>query len=606
MAKWNQTDEPNVKVIESVKETPLNIDAGGDLIIGGVIRTTAGPLTPTYIAGKKSLLDTFTVNGELTADDDITLLNAYRLAGTNSLLLCRASGLNGCIYLREIKESDLNEYVYKQGEILKKVTEVSISITEDTKPWKVDIEGVGTMGKDPSADLYVATLTALVSQLNETDKFHIPNDSYSLSEDGKKLTFRDIFTSSNPFITSHDPSDEGFDNVELTISNSFSLKNYVMNMNSTAGTLDITIIKTTSDDGLDRVIYQIDTVDGTEEQTFVIGTDKEDGEITLEDFNELYGDVIQIVCPDGLDSISFPTNGSGKEAIHIDLKIPSTSNLLATSDRDYQKAWDLIQTEERYVVEGFCDLGECNTANQNYIAAAARSLNAFYPISPCRAVNYMVIANHFSKITAGANDMVLYKIAPWDEDDGTLGFEFDCSPAVLYWERVAINRSNNNEFAAVMGEIRGVVSPVHLATEFNRKEREMLLTKRINTIFNDMALDSIYINDCYTAQANKNIMQEENNVRMKIRISRAMPVLLSQFRGRQSNVKTWNEVTEVIDYWFKSTILPMNYTIADYRIQCDSTLNPPEVQRANKLYVRVQVRYYSNIRWITVYHDALI
>lgn len=561
MAKWNQTDEPNVKVIESVKETPLNIDAGGDLIIGGVIRTTAGPLTPTYIAGKKSLLDTFTVNGELTADDDITLLNAYRLAGTNSLLLCRASGLNGCIYLREIKESDLNEYVYKQGEILKKVTEVSISITEDTKPWKVDIEGVGTMGKDPSADLYVATLTALVSQLNETDKFHIPNDSYLLSEDGKKLTFRDIFTSSNPFITSHDPSDEGFDNVELTISNSFSLKNYVMNMNSTAGTLDITITKTTSDDGLDRVIYQIDTVDGTEEQTFVIGTDKEDGEITLEDFNELYGDIIQIVCPDGLDSISFPTNGSGKEAIHIDLKIPSTSNLLATSDRDYQKAWDLIQTEERYVVEGFCDLGECNTANQNYIAAAARSLNAFYPISPCRAVNYMVIANHFSKITAGANDMVLYKIAPWDEDDGTLGFEFDCSPAVLYWERVAINRSNNNEFAAVMGEIRGVVSPVHLATEFNRKEREMLLTKRINTIFNDMALDSIYINDCYTAQANKNIMQEENNVRMKIRISRAMPVLLSQFRGRQSNVKTWNEVTEVIDYWFKSTILPMNYTI---------------------------------------------
>lgn len=606
MAKWNQTDEPNVKVIESVKETPLNIDAGGDLIIGGVIRTTTGPLTPTYIAGKKSLLDTFTVNGELTADDDITLLNAYRLAGTNSLLLCRASGLNGCIYLREIKESDLNEYVYKQGEILKKVTEVSISITEDTKPWKVDIEGVGTMGKDPSADLYVATLTALVSQLNETDKFHIPNNSYSLSEDGKKLTFRDIFTSSNPFITSHDPSDEGFDNVEFTISNSFSLKNYVMNMNSTAGTLDITITKTVSDDGLDRVIYQIDTVDGTEEQTFVIGTDKEDGEITLEDFNELYGDVIQIVCPDGLDSISFPTNGSGKEAIHIDLKIPSTSNLLATSDRDYQKAWDLIQTEERYVVEGFCDLGECNTANQNYIAAAARSLNAFYPISPCRAVNYMVIANHFSKITAGANDMVLYKIAPWDEDDGTLGFEFDCSPAVLYWERVAINRSNNNEFAAVMGEIRGVVSPVHLATEFNRKEREMLLTKRINTIFNDMALDSIYINDCYTAQANKNIMQEENNVRMKIRISRAMPVLLSQFRGRQSNVKTWNEVTEVIDYWFKSTILPMNYTIADYRIQCDSTLNPPEVQRANKLYVRVQVRYYSNIRWITVYHDALI
>jgi hypothetical protein len=104
MAKWNETKEPYVKVIESVKDTPLNIDAGGDLIIGGVIRTTAGPLQPTLIAGKSSFLDTFTVNGELTADDDITMLNAYRLVGSNQMLLCRASGLNGSIYLREIKE----------------------------------------------------------------------------------------------------------------------------------------------------------------------------------------------------------------------------------------------------------------------------------------------------------------------------------------------------------------------------------------------------------------------------------------------------------------------------------------------------------------------
>lgn len=200
--------------------------------------------------------------------------------------------------------------------------------------------------------------------------------------------------------------------------------------------------------------------------------------------------------------------------------------------------------------------------------------------------------------------MVLYKIAPWDEDDGTLGFKYDCSPAVLYWEAVARNKGNNNEFAAVMGEIRGVVNPVGLATEFNRKERQLLLSKKINTIFNDIALNSVYINDCYTAQATKNIMSEENNVRLKIRISRAMPVLLSQFRGRQSNVKTWNEVESVIRYWFKSTILPMNYTIADYLVICDSSNNPPEVQRANKLVVRVMVRYYSNIKYIEVYHDA--
>lgn len=596
MAKWNETLEPYVKVIESVKDAPLNIDAGGELIIGGVIRTNAGPLKPTLIAGHKSLVETFTVSGEVTADDDITLQNAYRLVGSNQMLLCRASGLNGAIYLRELKEGDLVEFIYKQGEILKKCTSAEFKINNINENWKVEIEGVGTMGKDPNADLYVATLSALAEQLNETDKFHLPSESWTVSEDGITLTCSNIFTTSNPIASS-----EG---MKVTLENEFAIENYVMNMNSTAATLDVTITKAISEDGLNRNIYYIKCMNGADEQIFVIGTDKENGEITLKEFNELYGDVVQIVCPKGLDSLTFPTTSAGESAIYIDLKIPSTSNLLATSERDYQKAWDLIVTDERYVVEGFCDLGECDTAHQNYIAAAARSLNAFYPISPCRSTNYMVIANHFSKITGGANDMVLYQLAPWDLDDGTLGFEFPVCPGVMFWEAVSRNKANNNEFAAVMGEIRGVVYPVHLATEFNRKERQMLLTKRVNTIFNDVALNSIYVNDIYTKQANKDIMQEENNVRLKIRISRAMPVLLSQFRGRQSNVKTWNDVISVIDYWFKSTILPMNYSISDYLIICDETTNTPEVQRANKLVVRVMVRYYNSVKYVECYHDA--
>lgn len=604
MAKWTETKEPYVKVIESVIEAPLNIDAGGELIIGGVIRTNAGPLTPTLIAGRSSLLDTFTVGGVITEEDDITLKNAYRLVGSNQMLLCRASGLNGCIYLRELKESDLNEYVYKQGEILKKVTQVVITINDESKPWMVEIDGVGTIGKDPSADLYIATLSALAEQMNETDKFHIPSGSYVVSEDGKTITFNDIFTTTNPLVDNSGSDSEGLKNCTITINNTFSISNYILNMNSTAGVLDVTIIKTKSDDGLDREVFQVEIVDGADEQTFMIGSDEQSGEITLEDFNRLYGDVVQIVCPDGLESLNFPTQSSGRVAIHIDLKIPSTSNLLKISDRDYQKAWDLIQTEERYVVEGFCDLGECNTAQQNYIAAAARALNALYPISPCRSVNYMVIANHFSKITGGANDMVLYKLAAWDKDDGTLGFEYYCSPGVMYWEAVSRNRANNNEFAAVLGEIRGVVYPVLLSHDFTKKERQLLLTKKINTIFNDIALNTTYINDNWTAQATKNIMSEENNVRLKIRISRAMPVLLSQFRGRQSNVKTWNDVVAVINYWMKSTILPMNYTIADYLVLCTENENPPEVQRANKLVVRLLVRYYSTVKYIEVYHDA--
>lgn len=600
MAKWNETKEPYVKVIESVKETVLNPAAGGDLIIGGVVRTNAGPLSPNLVTSRSQLLEEYTTDGVLTADDDITLLNAYRLVGSAKMLLCRASGLNGAIYTRELKESDLNEYLYKQNQILKKVTGANISIKDLNTPWKVEVTNIGTIGKDTTADIYVATLSALVEQLNETDVFHIPYESYSVSEDGKTLSFSDIYAGSNPLVIPGDDS-----NVSIELNNEFHIENYILNTNSTAGTLDVTVTKSKSDDGLDRVIYRIEIDNSGDIQTFIIGSDKEEGEITLEDFNKLY-DAVQIVCPKGFDSIAFPTSSSGETSIHIDLKIPSISNLLKISERDYQKSWDLIQTDERYVVEGFCDLGEADTAHQNYISAAARSLNAFYPISPNRSVNYMVIANHFSKITSGTNDMVLYQLAPWDEDDGTLGFKFDCSPAVMYWEAVMRNKANNNEFAAVLGEIRGTVSPVSLTTEFNRKERQLLLTRKVNTIFNDISLNSIYINDNVTKQANENIMSCENNVRLKIRISRAMPILLSQFRGRQSNIKTWNEVESVISYWFKTNIMTMNYTVADFRVKCDDTNNPVEVQRANKLNVLVQCRYYGTVKYITVKYSRVM
>lgn len=604
MAKWNETLEPYVKVIETVKEAPLNPDAGNDLIIGGVVRTNAGPLMPTYVSGRTQLLELYTTNEEITADDDITLKNAYRLLGSLPMVICRASGMNGCTYMRELKSADLMEYLYKEGEILKKVTSMTITIKDPNKDWKIELKDAGTIGKDGTADLYVATLSALVEQLEESGRFHIPDKSYTISEDGKTVNFTDVFAVTDPIVDNSSSDDEGFANVEINLSNTFAIRNYVLNVNSTAGTLDVTITKTKSDEGLNRDIYYIDVNNAGDEQTFVIGTDKEDGEIELKDFNEMMSDVVQIVCPDGLDSLEFPTTSAGNKAIHIDLKIPSTSNLLNITERNYQEGWDSIQMEERWVIEGFCDLGECSTAHQNYISAAARSLNSFYPISPCRSTNYMVIANHFSKITAGPNDMNLYQICPWDEDDGTLGFEYDCSPTVLYWEAVARNRANNNEFAAVLGEIRGVVSPVSLAKEFSKKERQLLLTKKINTIFNDISLNTTYVNDNYTKQSNKNIMSEENNVRLKIRISRAMPILLSQFRGRQSNIKTWSEVEDVIRFWFNQTIMPMNYTIADYRIDCTEKENPPEIQRANKLVVRVSVRYYSTVKYIIVYHDA--
>lgn len=189
-------------------------------------------------------------------------------------------------------------------------------------------------------------------------------------------------------------------------------------------------------------------------------------------------------------------------------------------------------------------------------------------------------------------------------DDGTTGYLFNCMSSTLYWETVFANRRLNLEFAAAFGQNRGVVSTVNLAKEFNKEERQLLLTKKINTIFRDVYLERIYINDNFTAQEDDNVWKEENIVRLRIRISKAMPVLLSQFKGRQNNQKCWDDVISVVDYWFKTEILSYGETIADWQCLCDQDLNPPEEQRANRLNVVLNVRFYNSVKYITVYNKS--
>ena len=152
-----------------------------------------------------------------------------------------------------------------------------------------------------------------------------------------------------------------------------------------------------------------------------------------------------------------------------------------------------------------------------------------------------------------------------------------------------------------------IVTPVNLATDFKKSERQLLLTKKINTVFYDINIDRIYINDSYTATTDDNIRKEENIERAIIHISKAMPTLLKQFKGRINSSRTRKEVEAVIDFWFKFHMIPISGDLIDeYRIICDETetLNPPEEQRANKLNVCIQTRLRNSIKFITVFNQA--
>ena len=362
--------------------------------------------------------------------------------------------------------------------------------------------------------------------------------------------------------------------------------------------------------------YIKDSSISAEPQFFNVGNIGGRGDISIADLNNALG-LIHLTLPQnlkelGLNYYGYPADdkmeGTEGEEITVNLKIGSSENtkaLLMASNSDILKGWDRIEEDERYVVEGMTDLGCTETLVQNYMANIAVNSNYFYAVSTVNSTNYMVIANKKQKVVQ--NSRKLWFGSPWDYDDGTVGYLFNCSPSVLYWETVLNNRRNNQEFSAAFGQNHGIVTFVSLAKEFKKSERQLLLTKKINTVFHDLYNELYYFNDNVTnvsGELENSVMSEECNARLEIRISKSMPLLLSQFKGYQNNAKTRALVYDVINYWFKTYIAALGTTVAEWQIICDSSNNSTSDERSGKLNVNVRVRYYNSTKYITVYNDA--
>lgn len=287
---------------------------------------------------------------------------------------------------------------------------------------------------------------------------------------------------------------------------------------------------------------------------------------------------------------------NGKVQSWADVRInPNTSAILRVNDAALKRALDLIELDEVYTVEGLCDLGNTEPSFQSYMANMAINSNYFYPISTAKSTNYMTIGNAASKISQ--DSYKLYLSSPWDIDTGTLGWKFYCSNAVLYWEAVSRNRRNNEEFRGILGQVGGIVQYQNPMTEFNKKTRQLLLSKKINTVLWNVATQSWNMNDNYTKQTENTIMNDDGNSRLGIRISKAMPTLLRQFIGRKITDRLCKDVWDSIDRFFKFTILPMGYTVDAYQIFCDYD---EDLARQNKIKVVINVRFSRSLKYVNV------
>lgn len=695
MANWKETKEPYAQVNESIKKVSYPAAVGGDLIIGGAIVADAGDTEPILITDRSEILSNFTTDGKLTSKSHISLKNAYRLAGSNQLLLCRACSMGDSKFVQDINSPNMegvvaktpNHILMKDGMGLEKLSspitikyaltgsekesffgianmravlneegKVTSYVMRKVPQFGVDVLSVGTIGNSNEYSVTVNSLEALVNSLDETPYFKVTNIKETTTEKAvPEITtpddpeneadrtafanyYHDVYgTQSYSIYGFMYPDDEATkvlsNPVRLDIQGVKEIKSedrvesYLQNNYSTAGKLDVSITPgfTVVDDGENHFYYTIVIKNATEDGgEYLVSDDPRtgDGEISLEDFNELNGRVT--IVADSLDKIfkvdTYDIDEANSDGL-FDEKMRSyklaitDEELLKVGEEDLNKALNKLINDERYIVEGLCDFGITNSdevigTNGYQSTMASRTAliedeplnsNYFYVPSGTKSTNYLVIANNASLIPASHNVMYL---APWDKDSGTLGFEFDVSPSVLYWEGVARNKGVNNEFAAMFGQTNGIVSPVKLAKKFGKKERQMLLGKRVNTIFEDVAQGATYINDDVVSYKTDDILNSENNVRLKIRINKSIPQILSKFKGEPSNYRTWKEAREAVEYWFKSTVMTWNYTISEYKVVCDSTNNTAETIRQHKLVMRVMVRYERSTKYIIVYSDA--
>ena len=292
---------------------------------------------------------------------------------------------------------------------------------------------------------------------------------------------------------------------------------------------------------------------------------------------------------------------NGIHQAYADLSIDTeNTSILNVSEADLKRALDLITQDEVYTTEGLCDLGNTSLSFQSYMANIAINDNYFYPISTVNSTNYMTIGNSATKLTQ--DSYKLYMSAPWDIDSASVGYKFYASPSVIYWEAVARNRRNNREFAPLFGQTNGSAPYARPVCEFNKKQRQLLLSRKVNTAFWSTPTQNWLYNTNETRTSEDTIMNDDGNSRLAIRISKAMPIILRQFIGKRISEKLCADMKSVIDYFFKTTILPMEYSVDAWEsfVPYDEAL-----ARQNKVKVVVNVRFQRALKYILVYENLL-
>lgn len=252
-------------------------------------------------------------------------------------------------------------------------------------------------------------------------------------------------------------------------------------------------------------------------------------------------------------------------------------------------------TERR--IQLYTDAGWYNES----IAKAFEAISVITKSLTCVGVDPSIVDENVI-IDYSANFNSFYSIvhANGGKDTSVVGFQLPISPSSYYIETLARNNTRNNTYAPVFSKVNGPISESNLSHVYSKQSRDRLNNARVNVLVYDNTDGVAYINNNLLTDTSGSLIDEEQSIRIVNDIQYDIEKLMENFYSRFNTDVTRALVESTINNYFETSILPQNYTISGYRVECSTTNNSDITIQNNELKVDVYIQLNHSIKYITV------
>lgn len=620
--------EPSIKIITTQPET-VSSTVNGSEVAAGVIIADNGSIEPTLITKASDLVSRYTKSGRLTRDCDTTLVHAYAALSVGyPVLVCRStlSSSDKKGVLLKYSNGAFGDPVVvfkKNGVILDNSMKYNMNSIESitTESFGIQVNNVvyyaGTLGSPQDADSGIvlkklsvdkvegkSALECIIDAINTEDSTH-HLDIASVSSDSAVIMIygvsgevapTKIFTglagvNTDQYVDTKVLSDPNNPCVALfsNYPNTRDFKGSISPVNNNPRLVNIKV-STLAGGSLDNPDRDYE---GSLNKGYVnqYGVDQYIENINSYPNMEFEIEVLNASNdPDRSYEFTPVTFSFGGQST-----VDSGKSLVSR-----QKALDKIADMEDYKIAFMMPFNYTNPSYLNYLATKASKcyslgvsgvyvekddVNTIKPMLPTRTEDLFVLAG--SELSTSLAD-----------------FPVKLNPEILYLQRVAVNKATNKEFAPVMGSDTGLMAVTRVPTKLKSSTREALLDLGVNSIITKATTGVSYLNKNKCFANSDNIMNEEQNKRLALKINRDIDELLDRFLGKENNEDTRSLATSLVNQYFNDYIMNQVYNPVSVEVVCNDTNNPDTVINSNKLVLDISIRYPRTIYDILVYHRA--